>query len=252
MNRPLIWLLVSLAIVTFPSVVYAFDCAKASLPVDFVICSDPDVFKANDVHEKASYETRSRLNEEQKKALLADQRRWLKEYPPNCGVPSRGKPLPVVGKEAQQCVARSLLARAEFLRQYPGSPAGVQASKQSPSIAPASGDSGRQPIAANIEPQVPSPSAKSSNTDTTAGLKDAYEDPFAYCRAVGTIDRPDRRLQGPKSRSAQQQRSGYSQRISGVRPSNGGALKARYSRVQAKGFAEKCPMSAKIPLRQII
>jgi len=96
----------------------AMDCAKAYLPVDFIICSDPTLLRVNKADEQAWRETRARLNDAEKQELLADQRRWLKEYPPRCGVPAQGKLLATIPKEAQERVAKALGERTAFLEQY--------------------------------------------------------------------------------------------------------------------------------------
>jgi uncharacterized protein YecT (DUF1311 family) len=130
MSRFIWGFLLTFSLVVGSPVARAFDCAKAYLPVDFVICSDPAVFKANEAHEKAWYETRARLNDPEKQELLGDQRRWLKEYPPHCGVPAKGKPLPTISKDAQLCVAKALEERRAFLEQYPNHAAEPQPATQ--------------------------------------------------------------------------------------------------------------------------
>jgi uncharacterized protein len=50
---------------------HAFDCARAYLPIDFVICSGPAVIGANDAHERAWYDARARLGDAEKQELLA-------------------------------------------------------------------------------------------------------------------------------------------------------------------------------------
>src|SRR4051812_14440267 len=89
--RAFISIFTILLIITLETQAFAFDCSKAFLPVDFVICSDPQVFKANEEHEAAWYVARSRLNDVQKQNLLESQRVWLREYPPTCGIPARGR-----------------------------------------------------------------------------------------------------------------------------------------------------------------
>ena len=37
-----------------------------------------------------------------------------------------------------------------------------------------------------------------SPTATTAPVQETYSDPFAYCTAVGTVDKPDARYTGPQ------------------------------------------------------
>jgi uncharacterized protein len=54
------------AAVTASHPAWAFDCSKAYLPVDFVICSSPVLQSTNEVHEKAWTEVRAVLNEVQK------------------------------------------------------------------------------------------------------------------------------------------------------------------------------------------
>jgi hypothetical protein len=118
MNR-LLWApVLVLGLVVATASAQAFDCAKAYLPVDFVICSDPAVMKANEAHEKAWYDTRARLSDVEKQQLLADQRRWLKDFPPKCGVPARGKRPPMISRDQQLCVERALEERQAFLVQY--------------------------------------------------------------------------------------------------------------------------------------
>lgn len=78
-----------LALLALAPEAHGFECTKAALPVDFVICSDPDTFKANEGHERAWFETRARLSPVQKTDLLNDQRQWLKTYPPRAAFPPR-------------------------------------------------------------------------------------------------------------------------------------------------------------------
>ena len=118
MRRAVTSIISALAFFTMCQSASAFDCAKAYLPVDFVICSAPDVLKANEQHEKAWVEARAQLDEVRKKELLTNQRQWLKQFPPTCDVPAKGKRLASISKEMQQCVAKGLVARAAFLEQY--------------------------------------------------------------------------------------------------------------------------------------
>jgi uncharacterized protein len=128
----LLGLLLTFCLAGSPSA-QAFDCAKAYLPVDFVICSDPAVLNANEAHEKAWYDTRARLTDAEKQELLAGQRQWLKEFPPRCGVSARGKRLAVISKDQQLCITKALEERTAFLDQY-NSPAAEAQSPTSPDI----------------------------------------------------------------------------------------------------------------------
>jgi hypothetical protein len=89
MNRCFWFTVLTLFCDVFLSNAHAFNCSKAYLPVDFVICSDPSVIRANDVHERAWYDAQARLDDAEKQELLTDQRIWLKEYPPRCGIPAK-------------------------------------------------------------------------------------------------------------------------------------------------------------------
>jgi hypothetical protein len=106
--------LLGAAALLYPGTAKAFDCNKSFLPVDFVICSNPAVFNFNEAHEKAWIETRAVLTDAQKAGLLNDQRRWLKEYPPQCGVPARGKAPQVITPAMQTCVGNALEQRTAF------------------------------------------------------------------------------------------------------------------------------------------
>jgi len=118
MKRTLAIVTVWLMLAALTSPVRAFDCSKAYLPVDFVICSAPDVLSANEGHERAWFVTRARLDETQQKALLDDQRRWMRQFPTECGIPAKGKSPTVISKEAQQCVTMAILRRTDFLQHY--------------------------------------------------------------------------------------------------------------------------------------
>lgn len=131
-----------LVIFAYGPAAWAFDCSKASLPVDFVICSDPQVLQANQVHETAWFAARARLDDTQKKVLLTDQRQWLQQFPPTCGVAARGKRPDAISPTTQQCTVKALLARAEFLQQYDPPRAGVQPSTASAEAQPTSSNQG--------------------------------------------------------------------------------------------------------------
>jgi uncharacterized protein YecT (DUF1311 family) len=109
---------VVLLLILSPSCSWAFDCTKAFLPVDFVICSNSAVMQANEDHEKAWFATKANLNEAQKETLLENQRQWLKQFPPKCGIPTKGKRPEVITPKFQQCVIKTLQTRTAFLQQY--------------------------------------------------------------------------------------------------------------------------------------
>lgn len=101
------------------SPVWAFDCTKAFLPVDFVICSSSEAMLANENHEKMYFSIREGLDKVQKKVLLDNQRNWLKTFPIKCGISATGKSPATISSESQQCVIAELSLRTEFLQNYP-------------------------------------------------------------------------------------------------------------------------------------
>ena len=101
----------------------AFDCTKPTVPAEFVICSDPDLMTIADQRRHAWDEALGRVGGEQRAALLADQRRWLRDYPRSCGVDAQGKPAQPIKSEVVECFKRASEARTAYLRAYP--PAGI-------------------------------------------------------------------------------------------------------------------------------
>ena len=97
----------------------AFDCTKPTVAAEFVICSDPGLIAIADQRRRAWDEALARVDGEQKAVLLADQRRWLKDYPRSCGIDAQGKPPTAIGSEVVACFRRASEARTAYLRAYP-------------------------------------------------------------------------------------------------------------------------------------
>ena len=97
---------------------YSFNCKKAALPVDFVICSSDAVFKVNEAHEKAWFETRARLDNQQKKELVILQKEWLNTFPLKCNIAIKGKAPKTISPDMQVCIKNELEARYNFLSTY--------------------------------------------------------------------------------------------------------------------------------------
>lgn len=116
-----IYLFLVLFSILMYSQAWAFDCKKAFLPVDFVICNNPDVMQANEIQEKEYFATRARLDNAQKKSLLDDQRNWIKSYPLKCRISNKGNPPTVITPESHKCVINELSSRTEFLKNYTNS-----------------------------------------------------------------------------------------------------------------------------------
>ena len=93
----------------------AFDCSKAYLAVDYVICADPSLISRVDRVQVIWNDLRAKLGEERRKVLLDEQRRWIKDYAERCGLPGRGDPDAARKDAAKSCVANSLDNRAAYL-----------------------------------------------------------------------------------------------------------------------------------------
>ena len=105
-----------------------FDCARASAAVDFVICGSAEAIAANDRDSAAWRDAFERLNNEDKKILLKDQRSWLRQYPLDCGVSGDGNPGPEAIRRVSPCIIAKTEARIAYLKQYRSSvfaPAGA-------------------------------------------------------------------------------------------------------------------------------
>lgn len=63
----------------------AFDCQKAALPTDYVICSSPVLLKANDDLASAWFSARAKFDDAGKVALVESQKAWLRETNRQCG-----------------------------------------------------------------------------------------------------------------------------------------------------------------------
>lgn len=94
----------------------AFDCAKAYLPVDYVICSSPDLLKINDELSVVWRALRERLGEAERQTALEAQRQWIKDYSQTCGLTGKGKPPADRMAAAVPCVAKELRGRGAKLR----------------------------------------------------------------------------------------------------------------------------------------
>ena len=111
MTRPELILLTGLlAMLSMPGPVRAaaFDCNKAAMPMDFVICSTPELGMRNDVHAEAWGHARASLDSEGRTALVTWQKRWIRELTAACGLPERGKPSEPAVAHAQDCILQGL------------------------------------------------------------------------------------------------------------------------------------------------
>lgn len=134
-----------------PSAPPAFDCGKAYLPVDHVICSSPDLLKANDELSAVWRSLRDRLPEDERQAALEAQRQWIKDYPLACNLPAKGKPPADKIGAATPCIDKQLRARTAKLRMQLAElpPAAAKPDATQPPPADARWQGGANPLAAD-------------------------------------------------------------------------------------------------------
>jgi hypothetical protein len=128
----------------------AFECAGVNLPSSIVICSDPELIQLADERQAAFNEVRWGLAPELDRALLADQRAWVRGYAASCGVPPGAPPPPLpVSRAIKECFTAAAQARVAYIRAYRRSVTS-SASQQATSAASPS-------ATAHISSTVPSP-----------------------------------------------------------------------------------------------
>lgn len=89
----------------------AFDCRNATLGVDHVICSSPQLVEAEARLEDAYRAARAVRGDDMK----TEQRAWAKTYGPSCGLPAKGRPSPALISASQNCVAQAIRQRIHDL-----------------------------------------------------------------------------------------------------------------------------------------
>jgi uncharacterized protein len=132
----------------------AFDCQNPKNPAVAVVCSDPELIRLTGERKRAWEEARAHTKGKERSALIADQRRWLREYPASCGVAATGEPPATIDKSAQECFKRANSQRIAYLRAAasPAAPATEEAAKSPEATKPAQ--------AKAAEPAEPSEAAK--------------------------------------------------------------------------------------------
>jgi len=94
----------------------AFDCRKAALPSDFVICSSPDLVSENENLAKAWRVARAALDKTVVSDLIEGQKTWLGSVNAACGLPERGKPDDATITGARNCVLNAVRSRTSELK----------------------------------------------------------------------------------------------------------------------------------------
>jgi uncharacterized caspase-like protein/uncharacterized protein YecT (DUF1311 family) len=102
-------------VVSKPAVGAGFDCARASLQVDVVICRSADGHRAIADLTAAWEKVTAAATPDRKAALLDQERRWIGIYPLLCGLTGRGPPAPDPTLRIDKCVAEQLRKRTSAL-----------------------------------------------------------------------------------------------------------------------------------------
>lgn len=85
----------------------SFDCAKASMGSDFVICAYADLLDAEARLEDAYNAAKAARGT----AVRSEQIDWMKSYGPDCGVPFRGRPSSALIRKSRDCVFSAMEKR---------------------------------------------------------------------------------------------------------------------------------------------
>lgn len=96
---------------------FAFDCSKAFLSVDYVICAYPELLEAEANLEKA-YHTLRNSSAQNPEKVKDDQRRWIKAFGPSCGLSDKGKPSSTEARGTHDCVLKALKDRTAYLKSF--------------------------------------------------------------------------------------------------------------------------------------
>jgi len=90
----------------------AFNCAKASLGVDYVICASPKLLDAVARLEDAYFAAKAANGP----AVVDAQWAWIKRYGPDCGLPLRGRPADAQITGTANCVSEAIESRIRELQ----------------------------------------------------------------------------------------------------------------------------------------
>jgi len=90
----------------------AFDCAKASMGVDYVICASPELMDAEARLEDALHAAHVAKGDQVK----TEQWAWIKRYAADCGLPPKGRPSDTLIQGTSYCVGRAIEARIKELQ----------------------------------------------------------------------------------------------------------------------------------------
>ena len=103
-----------------PAAAQRFDCANASLRVDYVICRSAQGMQAIGELQATWDQTYASVPREQQASLVRDEVRWIKAYAATCGVGGKGMAPPDPTGQTDACVVDQIRRRTAELRAYAG------------------------------------------------------------------------------------------------------------------------------------
>jgi hypothetical protein len=95
-------------------------CKSVTLPRTIALCSDPELRTLAVERQHAFDEAKARLNPDQQKVLLADQKQWTGSYSQACGLSQEAPPILPLAREVQRCMMEAGRARVGYLKAYGG------------------------------------------------------------------------------------------------------------------------------------
>ena len=172
---------------------HGFDCAKASLKVDYVICRSGQGMQAIGELQTAWDQTYATVQPEQRASLVRDEVRWIKAYAAECGVGGKGVARADATGRTEACVVDQIRRRtAELRARAGGAPSQARAYGAQPF-----GTDGAPPqgYAGDAAPQAPfgdqAPYAGSVGSQGASGpAPDAGRYPIDQLRQPGSGLRP--------------------------------------------------------------
>lgn len=164
----------------------AFDCDNPTNAAVAVVCSDPELRQLTKERAQVWKATHDRIKGEARKSLVADERRWMKEYPRSCGVTGTKPPTPI-DKKAQECFKQANRDRIAYLRAYGTAGAPAAATPTLPAAAPV-----KAPAAPPIE-TAPTVTRAVATPEARYHLKFTFacQTPDKLSRVLGALERND-------------------------------------------------------------
>jgi uncharacterized protein YecT (DUF1311 family) len=115
-------LLLTLSLSTESAAASEFECSKAAMPFDYVVCSAPELIDANGRLASAWGLARNNLSDQEKHELVIHQKTWMENTSFHCGLPAKGKPNADVIQKAQKCILEEIQDRIDTLTAMASSP----------------------------------------------------------------------------------------------------------------------------------